>query len=1301
MPTSFRRRLRLARRGLWYALAIGLVLMALAAGILSQLLPLAERHPASVAAWLTARAGHPVAFHRIETQWSRRGPLLRLDGLRVGEGRQAVLIGDAEMLISQYAGLLPGRSFTELRLRGLDLTLEHGNDGRWTVRGLPGQEQPTSGDPFDALQGLGELQVIGGKLTVIAPDLGINAHLPRVDVRLRVDGDRVRAGARAWARADRSPVEAALDFSRADGDGRAYFAARHADLSAWTSLLHGAGVSVVGGQGHAQAWAVLRGHRITTVTVDAALEQLQLRGSPLPGGNGPPMASRSDFRTMQVRARWRAIAGGWRFDAPTLRIATDARLQTLDGVVVAGGRHYGLLADRIDAGPLFAASALSNRLGPGLRRWLLATKPQATLRNIVIAGNHGGAMHASGRVEGLAFSAVGDGLGVAGVSGVLDGDDRGVSFAFDPRQPLRVDWPRGFGMPRTATLTGKIAGWREGDGWEVATPALHIAGDINADLRGGMRFKEYGSSPRVDLAIELGDFPVTAAKGYWVHHLMSPDSVHWLDTALLGGTVRGGRALISGDIADWPFDGGTPKRGAGTGEGAPANAPAASGAMSHTGVFQATARVENAALKFHAEWPALDHINADIAFAGDGFTVAGKGVLADVGIRHFDGGIAHFSKPELAVHAQGGGDASQLLALLKQSPLHKPYAEAIDNISASGLAAVTFGLELPLHDEHVPGTITGNVVLAGAKLAENRWKIMFANVRGRADYGSGGFAADKLAVLHGGQSGKLSLRAGDYTRDRRQGFEADLDANLSADDLIQRAPELGWLKPYLKGRSAWTVAVAIPKSTGTANPAAPSRLQLRSDLVGTTLDLPAPLRKAPATALPATVDVGLPLGSGEIRVGLGNLLGLRARSGGKTTGVRIALGSSVVSEPPPVSGLVASGHATTLDALDWIALTRRGSGGGISMPLRDIDINADRLLLLGAAFPNTRLQVAPASGGTLVQVQGDALAGSLKVPDAEGEAISGRFQRVRWRSAGSTPASVGDTPTDRGLEVDPANVPALSIDIADLRVGDAQLGTAVLRTRPLGNGLRIDQLRTRAGKHRIDIGGDWLGRGNGARTHLTMALDSDDFGALLSSLGYGGQVSGAHGQASLDASWPGSPAAFRLQALTGTFKLAARDGQLIELEPGAGRVLGLLSLAQLPRRLTLDFHDFFSKGFAFDRIDGDVHISAGHARSDNLVIDGPAAEIRIRGAADLAAQQFDQTIDVFPKAGNLLTVAGAIAGGPVGAAIGAAANAMLKKPLGRLAAKTYRVTGPWKEPRVEIIGREQSRAVSSRRSPSG
>ncbi|WP_410970971.1 hypothetical protein, partial [Salmonella sp. SAL04269] len=87
--------------------------VAMALGVASQALPLAERHPDRIAAWLSDRAGRPVAFDRVRTEWTRRGPLLRLDNLRVGEGRSAFVIGDTEMLVSLYAGLLPGRPFSE------------------------------------------------------------------------------------------------------------------------------------------------------------------------------------------------------------------------------------------------------------------------------------------------------------------------------------------------------------------------------------------------------------------------------------------------------------------------------------------------------------------------------------------------------------------------------------------------------------------------------------------------------------------------------------------------------------------------------------------------------------------------------------------------------------------------------------------------------------------------------------------------------------------------------------------------------------------------------------------------------------------------------------------------------------------------------------------------------------------------------------------------------------------------------------------------------------------------------------
>jgi uncharacterized protein YhdP len=270
--------------------------------------------------------------------------------------------------------------------------------------------------------------------------------------------------------------------------------------------------------------------------------------------------------------------------------------------------------------------------------------------------------------------------------------------------------------------------------------------------------------------------------------------------------------------------------------------------------------------------------------------------------------------------------------------------------------------------------------------------------------------------------------------------------------------------------------------------------------------------------------------------------------------------------------------------------------------------------------------------------------------------------------------------------------------IDDLRFGDARLGTASLRTQPVAAGMRIVQLQTRAQGQSIDTSGDWLRRAGSMRTRLDGRWKSDDFGAMLGAFDFR-QIAKGRGEVRLQAQWPGSPATFRLADLAGELHLDVRDGQLVEVEPGAGRVLGLLSIAQLPRRLTFDFRDFFDKGFAFNKIGGQVQFGSGTARSEDLVIDGPAAEIRIRGAADLRAQTYDQTIDVFPRAGNLLTVAGAIAGGPVGAAIGAAANAVLNKPLGQLAAKTYRVTGPWKDPKVETVSR--GNAATAPKEPPG
>ncbi len=1276
MPTRMRHRLRLARRGVWYFAAVVLVVMALAAGVVGQiLLPWAQQHPERIEAWLSARANRSVHFDRVETQWTRRGPLLRLDGLRVGDGADSVPIGAAEILVSQYAGLLPGGSFTELRLRGLELTLQRDDSGRWHVRGLPGGERST-GDPFASLEGLGELQVIGGKLRIDAPALDIDAQIPDINLRLRVDGDRVRIGVRAWMRPGVSPIEGRVDFGRQHGDGRGYLVARKADLAAWSPLLHVAGVVADAGNGRIEAWAQLREHRIVAVTLDAALQKLHLRGAPIARSDPVP---RIALDNVEARARWQLVDSGWRIDAPRLRIGGGEHTQVLDGLAIGGGPRLALLAKRIDAGPLFALAALSDRVAPAMRRWLRDAAPDAIVHDVEMAGRDG-VFKGHARIDNLRFAAHGHAPGISGFSGTLDGDADGMAFAFDPAATLRFDWPSGFGAPHDVHLTGRIAGWREGAGWRVETPSLRIAGiGYGASVRGGLTFQGDGSRPRIDLAARVDDTTVPMAKRFWVRDAMSAATLRWLDTALVGGRVRDGRAVLSGDLDDWPFR--------------------AQNGHAAKGLFQADARIVDAVVKFQPDWPAADHINADVSFIADGFTLNGRAAIGGVAIAQIDAAIPRFGEAELAIHANARTDAGTLLALLKRSPLHKRHAETLDNLVARGPTTARFALDLPLHHDHGAPKIEGSIGLEGARLAEQRWKLVFDDVRGEARYDQEGFDANGLRAMHDGQASRLALRAGaGHVRDRAQAFEADLDATLGAAQLLDYAPELAWLKPHIAGRSPWTVAVSIAKPTTNAPSSAtpPARLRLSSSLVGTRLSLPAPLDKPVAATLPVSIETLLPFGQGDITVAFGQQLALRARSTNGQTGVRVVLGSGRVAEAAPPSGLVATGRTPLLDAIDWMALTSGGSGGGNALALRRIDVVADRLQLLGGNFANTRLLAQPVAGGTQVRVDGATLAGSVLLPHARNAAISGHFSRAYW-TTGKPPAKQVASVAPAGAPgnadaIDPASIPPLSVVVDDLRFGQALLGKGELRTRPVAGGLHIERLQVRSQKQRIDVSGDWLGRGAAARTQLKAEVHSEDFGALLAGFGFGGRLAGGKGEARLDAAWPGSPSGFKIGNLQGTLSLTVKDGRLVDVEPGAGRVLGLLSVAELPRRLLLDFRDLFSKGFAFNRIGGSVHFGDGQARSDDMGIDGPAAEIRIRGSADLRAQTFDQHIEVLPKSGNLLTVAGAIAGGPVGAAVGAFANAMLKKPLGEMGAKSYRVTGPWKEPKVDVSGREPAQA---------
>jgi uncharacterized protein YhdP len=132
----------------------------------------------------------------------------------------------------------------------------------------------------------------------------------------------------------------------------------------------------------------------------------------------------------------------------------------------------------------------------------------------------------------------------------------------------------------------------------------------------------------------------------------------------------------------------------------------------------------------------------------------------------------------------------------------------------------------------------------------------------------------------------------------------------------------------------------------------------------------------------------------------------------------------------------------------------------------------------------------------------------------------------------------------------------------------------------------------------------------------------------------------------------------------------------------------VLSLQSLPRRLTLDFRDVFTEGFAFDFVRGDVTIQQGIAATNNLQMKGINAAVLMDGKADIARETQDIRVVVVPEinAGTASLVATVI-----NPAIGLGtflAQMFLRQPLIRAATQELHIDGTWAEPRVTKIERQ-------------
>ena len=214
------------------------------------------------------------------------------------------------------------------------------------------------------------------------------------------------------------------------------------------------------------------------------------------------------------------------------------------------------------------------------------------------------------------------------------------------------------------------------------------------------------------------------------------------------------------------------------------------------------------------------------------------------------------------------------------------------------------------------------------------------------------------------------------------------------------------------------------------------------------------------------------------------------------------------------------------------------------------------------------------------------------------------------------------------------------------------------------------------------------------RAVLDFRLTVADSGALLDRLGTPQVVRGGKGQLAGQIGWSGSPFALDYPSLSGQVNVAIEAGQFLKAEPGAARLLGVLSLQSLPRRLGLDFRDVFEAGFAFDNVTGDLTIAQGVAQTRNLRMRGVQATVLMDGSADIARETQDLRVVVVPEVNaGTAALAYAVINPVVG--LGAfVAQVLLRKPLMAAGTREFHVSGAWADPQVRPVQRHAAEPAS-------
>ncbi len=1252
------------RTALYFGLCL-IVLLALTVTVLRfWVFPAASDYRRGLETQLGSLIGENVQIEHLSARLRGLHPVLSLDGFRLldAQGRTAIRFAAVRIDVDLLRTWLTGQaSFERLQIVGAKLSIRRKHDGTLGIAGLHVDDQPPAWLMADGRFELLDCELDWQDLQRNLPPL----PLGKANIRLVNDNGKHRLGAdidlpQGLGQTFRFVLDAEGNLFRAEEwSGTLYLEGKRVDVARIARSLPTTDFAIQSGMANVEFWGHWAGR------LDSAAGDIELARPVFALQGRAETESQLALASLGGRFRWRLDNEGWRLDLDRFRPAlTDAWPETRMALAFARRADGTFSAVRaaasyLDLGDittvLHALPLLDEEIG-GILRGL---RPRGSLQNVRFYfapyGPLGERVALCGTFDDFASNAWGSLPGMSGLSGTLCGTDGAGRISVSAENGTIQPAAMGLKSPIQLTKAAADLSWQQTDtDWSISSRSLSLE---NADLTARGRFriilpKAEEASPFLDLRAQLGETTVAAVKHYLPFAII-PETSRWLEAALVGGQVLNADLLFHGAIADFPFH-------------------------RNEGVFRASIDAQDLALRFHPDWPPLTQTSATVRFLGPRLEIGstkgrlGQGEIVEVHAEAED--LNHSPWIKLTGSVRAG--VPDVLDFLAHTPLREVSAGLGKFVTAAGDTDISLNLTIPLDQKSGKVEIDGQAEFKDAKLHVRDIGVELHHINGPLSFTRSGLSADAIRASAFDHPAFIRISQ------ERAETELEIKGLVGVTDLRELVPGAFWR--FARGSTDYRLGLRIPQSLDGEN--GPLALSLSSTMTGLALDLPAPLGKREKAKKNLYIETALRAGSKiPLQLHYGHEVTAKLRFSEPDAGIVLEGGSVAVGRllPPitPEAGLAIAAQLDELEAAEWRRLLPDATNEPSPAPLlRKLDLNVGTVYWNGAPLGSLALDMARENQHWRGHIDSAYGKGSFK---ATTDFLAFDLEYLKLPKLAAGKAEPGSTET-----IDPSAVPNIELNAKRLLWQNADLGPLGLRTERHAHGMIIKTLTGETKNHRFDIHGSWTRSADQTvSTRLEGKLRIEDLGDLLSVIGYAGEVRDTASDIDFALSWPGGPQQFSRQSVTGDIRMKLGKGAILKVEPGLGRVLGMLNLDTLWRRLSFDFSDLFGKGLAYDSVLGTFQLGGGQAVTKGFLIDAVPAKIVINGRAGLVARDLDQIVTVIPHTSVALPIAGALAGGPaVGAAV-LLAQQLVGEEVDSITATHYAVKGSWDEPEITKISR--------------